>query len=407
MKLKQLGSIIFVAFIMLKVHGQIIVNSIGNGSFEDFADCNNNALNDVKFWSAIDSLSYGASVFSYCNGAVPTNFNIGYQCPLTGKTFVGSTFYWPSALSSERAYIKNRLLKTLVGSQSYCVRFYVNIMNTTTYGNDGFGIYFGNNSIDTIKKCHTPLTYLNPQVRNATGMPIVDTLGWVPVSGTFVAQGNEKYAIIGIFAPNNQLTTPTVNPAWLPAVFTDACIEDVSCVPIDLPADAGPDKPFNSGDSVFIGRTPDIGVDYACQWYKMPNMSVPIATVAGLWVKPVTTTTYVVRQQLWCSGIKWDTVVNYKDQVGIEKIREIESELKIFPNPADDLLEIVLPQSAGEMKVISVYFINSLGEKCLSANSTWEDQFKISIEDLPPGVYVVNCTVSNGYEMRKTISVQR
>lgn len=113
---------------------------------------------------------------------------------------------------------------------TYCVKFYVIIMNTTPHGNDGFAIYFGSNLIDTITQCGKPLSFITPQVICTFGNPIIDTLGWTPITGTFVATGNEQYALIGIFKPNGMLTTPLINPTNLPLVYTDACIEDVSCL---------------------------------------------------------------------------------------------------------------------------------------------------------------------------------
>jgi hypothetical protein len=372
---------------------QTIGNYIGNGSFEDFSNCSNNNINDVKYWTAVDSLTPIVAVFSYCNGNVPTQYNTLYQLPRTGLTFVGSSFYQNNPGYS-RVYVRNRMLSKLQTGETYCARFYVNIMNSSTYGVDGFGICFADNSIDSITKSTIPLTYLSPQVKCPDHVPITDTLGWVPVTGTFVANGTEKFAIIGIFEEDSQLDTVLINSTNLPLIFTDACIDDVSCVPIDLPADAGPDKSCIPGDSVFIGRKPDVGLDYACTWYKMPDMATPIATVAGIWVKTISTTTFVVKQQLWCSGIQRDTVVVVPNPLGLNDLESLRNSIGVYPNPANDVLNFEFRESK-LIKRIRIQIINSVGQ-VIKEEEIRDEKTAIKTNDLPAGIYILNLKSGDG-----------
>src|SRR5690606_19202302 len=141
-------------------------------------------------------------------------------------------------------------------------------------------------------------------------------------TGTFVAQGNEKYALLGNFLADNAVTTTSIGGPFYPSKWTDVCIDDVSCIELNLPAFAGPDTTFIPGDSLFLGREPDVGIDEACIWYKMPG-TTPIDTVAGFWIKPTEACTYVVRQEI-CGLVKWDTVRITLNTVGIKSLSGLE-----------------------------------------------------------------------------------
>ena len=41
-----------------------------------------------------------------------------------------------------------------------------------------------------------------------------------------------------------------------------------------------------------------------------------------------------MRQQLWCSGVKWDTVVVYMNLVGLNSLQIADDRLQIWPVPA-------------------------------------------------------------------------
>ena len=63
---------------------------------------------------------------------------------------------------------------------------------------DGFGAYFGDNSIDTIIKYTIPLTYITPRVKTCRQCDKgYAELG--AITGTFVATKRQKYALLGNF----------------------------------------------------------------------------------------------------------------------------------------------------------------------------------------------------------------
>jgi hypothetical protein len=185
----------------------------------------------------------------------------------------------------------------------------------------------------------------------------------------------------------------------------EVCIDDVSCFDIDLPAYAGPDRSVIPGDSVFIGSN-DPGLDEFCTWYQLPNFSTPIATVSGLYVKPVTTTTYVVRQQLWCSGVRFDTVVVYEDAVGIAKQKFQSLMLKVFPVPASKELFVDAGKLNSEMQIAEIF--NAKGEKIKTVDvSQTEGPFKINLEGFEEGIYYFRVSLKDNGWFGKTFVVER
>jgi len=297
------------------------------------------------------------------------------------------------------------LKQKLVNGKAYCVKFHISINNNSTLGIDGFGAYFGDNSLDTITYAHVPLTYLTPQVKNPQGNIITDTLNWTAFTGTFNANGTEEYILIGNFLSNAATQTVAILPSYTFVAGTDICLDDVSCIPIDLPAFAGNDTTCIPGTTIYLGRPRDIGIDEACKWYKLPIVITPttpaLDTAAGIFVSPVTTSTYVVVQEI-CGIIKYDTVIVYQDAVGIEKLKYLEHSLKVMPVPAQDLIEITIENKALLNNFNNILIYNQLGQLVREEDVNVENEkLEINTVDLKNGVYSV-CLKSNKGETVST-----
>lgn len=390
-----------------------IANYVNNGGFENVTiSASLSPSGGVDYWSAIDSTKGAFYLFS--SGA--PNFNapystFGFQFPRTGNNYIGSEFYChPSSCGSDlRWYPKNRLKQKLKLNTVYCAKYFIVNTNNNVVGIDNYEIYLGNNTLDTIKKCFQPLTYLIPQIENQNGI-IPDTLNWVPITGTFVADGTEKYMVLGNFKSSIATSTMILNPTHLPNFSNDIWIDDVSLIERDLPAYAGPDKYVNFGDSVFLGRQPDVGIDEACMWFQLPTVITPtppiMDTVAGLWVKPVVTTTYVVRQQLWCSGVKWDTVVVYMNALGLKGLQIADYKFQIWPNPADNVLVAEALEATTDLIKIQIY--NNLGQVIKEEELQFKNKkAEIRTADLPNGVYLLLFKNSNSETSSKRFVINR
>jgi hypothetical protein len=385
------------------LRGQQIGNYVNNGSFEDLRDCNTpQNTNKVKYWSSIDTTKYSFYILNKCFNNMPGPA-MDFQYPKSGKGFIAGTFYCGGSCDTihNRSYFRNKLKQHLVSGKTYCIKFYANLRNSSPYGIDAIGVFIGNNTLDTIKYGDIKITYLTPQIQNISGNIITDTLNWVSITGTFVANGTENSLVIGNFkSDNNTNKTQVLTPASL---WSDIYIDDVSCIEQDLSAYSGPDQIILPGDSAFIGRQPDFAIDSDCIWYKLPNMTTSIDTISGLWVKPTTTSTYVVRQQLDCSSLKWDTVVVTinTNLIGIDKLRWFSDNITLFPNPTSGNLNISFPSQV-DIKTFNIS--NSFGqivreEEIEIKNSSCN----ILTFDLKSGLYQIHFKTQFGIVTKKFV----
>jgi hypothetical protein len=407
----------FILFLLILSYFKLscqITNYVSNGSFEECVNCDSLPYIGLpKYWTSIDSVKYS---YMYCGTNPPISnlpyFGNGYQFPRSGDFAIVSSVYCQTnncTYTQSRGYPRNRLKGKLILNEVYCVKYYVNNRNTNTVAIDAFGAYFGNEDIDTIKYCSLPLTYLSPQIQNQTGNIISDTLGWRLITGTFVANGTEKYVVLGNFKSNASTNTLALNPAELPYLYTDVFFDDVSVIAINLSAFAGRDTVIFEGDSVYLGRESDVGIDEACIWYKLtsPTTSVTVDTIAGFWIKPNVTSTYIVKQEI-CGFVKWDTVKIYMDAVGLEKLKVISEELKLFPVPAKDELQLSILNADLILEFHSLSIFNNLGLLIREEELKFETgSLKINTEYLPNGVYFLQMKNNSNETLSKRFVISR
>ncbi|MBK9284769.1 MAG: T9SS type A sorting domain-containing protein [Sphingobacteriaceae bacterium] len=389
---------------------QGVANYVNNGGFEDFYNCNiPNVINNVKSWKTIDSTPQPVYRYNSCYSVVPWDGS-SFQLPRTGQSFGATGFLCQPPQcdpNANRGYFRNRLKGLLQNGSIYCVKFYVNIRDISSYGIDGFGAFFGDNLLDTITKVSIPLTYISPQVQNSIGNIITDTMNWVMVTGTFVATGTEKHMVIGNFKSDANTNKVLINPAILPTIGTDVYIDDVSCIDIDLPAYAGPDVAFIPGGTVYIGRPQDVGIDEACTWYNLTNTNTPIANAAGITVTPAVTSTYIVRQDI-CGNIKWDTVVVHQSAVGLAELKMKNDALILSPNPAQNFLNVSFEWSDLDKEFTKAEIFNNTGQllTVIELNYSNNKTF-IDLKELPDGVYMLSLKGKNTQSINKRFVVAR
>jgi hypothetical protein len=252
--------------------------------------------------------------------------------------------------------------------------------------------------------CSHPLNYLVPQIQSNLGI-ITDTLNWIAISGTYTATGDEKYMVLGNFKSDVATNTLLINPTYLPTLVNDIYIDDVSCMDVDLPAYAGNDAFVPPGDSVYIGRENDVGIDEACTWYQMPGLNVAKINSAGMWVKPAGTTTYVVRQEI-CGNVKWDTVIVKESPLGITQHSTLNTNnLKIWPVPAKDEIQVQLDGYNGNAQLA---IFNSLGILVRKEEIIFkEDKSQVRVSDLEVGSYYLETKLVKQGSVRNRFLIER
>ena len=387
-----------------------VANYVNNGSFEiAIPSATQNPFDGAKYWDVPNVTGCnGLLLVSKAFGTVPY-CAFGFQYPRTGNSFALSQFY---CTACTRFYPRNHLKQNLKANTVYCGKYYVVNTNNNRMGIDSYGMYAGNAAtIDTIKKCDIPLSYLNPQIQNTTGNVITDTLNWTAISGTFTANGTEKYLVLGNFKSNAATNTVLLNPPIFPYMTNDIYIDDVSLIEMELPAFAGHDTTCIPGTSVYIGRPSDVEIDESCRWYKLPITITPttpaIDTAAGIWVSPVVTSTYVVRQQLWCSGVKWDTVVVYMNGVGLDKLEMLNDRLEMYPNPADEVLNLKC-EILNDGEKFNANIINNLGQLVREEEIEFRNgKGIIKTDNLDNGVYFLTLKIDRTGTLSKRFVINR
>lgn len=364
------------------------VNYISNGSFESL---NSNSLtslyNVVNYWQPIDTGQFCDYLVTLRPPVNNAPYALGFQYPKSEENYIITTFY------NIRGYPRNRLRTKLKPNTVYCATYHIVNTNNNPYGIDSFGMLFADSTLDLITNCNAPITTFTPQIVYAVPGIFKDTLNWTPVTGTFVATGYEKYCVLGNFKTDAQTNTLVLNQTNSLTITADICIDDVSCIELDLPAFAGRDTVVFVGDSVFLGRTPDVGINEACTWYRLPNTQA-IDTIAGFWIKPTQTSTYVVRQEI-CGYVKFDTVNIYMNALSIQNYSVLFDHLSISPSPASDLLQLKLPGSNLRENFEELRIYSAEGQLIRNYELTEADNFSIFVGALPNGIYSLSIRHKN------------
>lgn len=108
---------------------------------------------------------------------------------------------------------------------------------------DNLGVYFSNARFGT--NTTAALFWPQPQaLLLPAGQVLTDTLNYVYISRTFIAQGGEQYFTMGNFRPNAATTVralrPSSHPLWAAYAIDDVTVEAVP--PPNLTLDLGPDQ---------------------------------------------------------------------------------------------------------------------------------------------------------------------
>jgi hypothetical protein len=384
------------------------VNFVGNPSFETYVNCSLGPfqLYKANYWCSIDSTNSicGGFYFNSCSpgiGSTSTPSNAySFQYPRTGNGYImAQIFCDPSACSYPyyRNYPKGRLKSNLIAGKTYCAKMYVNAVNKCQYGIDALQMYFSDGSVDTIQTCGIPLTYLIPQITNILGNVIGDTLNWIEVSGTFTANGTEKYVVIGNFISDGALTKTIINSTY--PMWSGYNFDDISVIDFNLSAYAGPDQNISLGDSAFIGRPPEVGLE--CTW---TTGTTSVGTGGGIWVKPTSTGTfsYVVTQNI-CGNIKTDTV-NVNISLGINENVAFGQSINLYPQPSKNILNISLSNYYEQTIKIRVSDVN--GKEIRSSELLVQNgKALVETEELSNGVYIVQFQNGNKQITQKKLVI--
>lgn len=198
----------FALFCLLCTVSLSAQNLIKNPSFEQFDHCPKRLGNfdaDVVSWSTPTDGS--TDYFHACSTSMgtPENFN-GEQPAEFGEGYAGLYLYAPD---DYREYLQAELIRPLEKGKTYQVSFYVSLAERSDFAINEFGLLFAKDQLEIpIKKVLSKSHWYRQRGNAYTYMEIgypnfyADTQDWIPVSTRFVANGTEKYMILGNFKNN-------------------------------------------------------------------------------------------------------------------------------------------------------------------------------------------------------------
>lgn len=403
------------------------VNLVPNPSFEDtIGDCQSqmgisNMFTNVKNWktnhvfSTPDYYNACSNSITYPHwSTIPYN-SYNYQYPKTGNAFIGivTCVYNDQNDSSktDSEYISTKFITPLKQNTCYYAVMFVNLSNVCELATNQISMLFSISEFTTAPRTFT--NTIQPQIQWDTTQYFTDTLNWIKISGTFLAQGGEQYLTIGNFKDGVNTNKKSLNSNFIQGIgtvttrfFSDILVDDVSLYEIPTPQlESNAITICPNADTLVLGDTARIQTHY--QWFANGNA---IDTTSYIKVKPNQTTTYVL-QSTNCITNTQTIVVTYSNNcTPPEPIVVVEP---IIPNvftPNNDSINDVWRFSLGKgntLKDIAIFnrWGNLLYQKTnnLSQTTVLWDGRTTSGEETPNGVYfyVFQYTDANGDEHKK------
>jgi hypothetical protein len=136
-----------------------------------------------------------------CGVRIPDN-SFGYQFARTGQNYAGIFVHVDTF--DIREYIEVPLDSPLVAGQGYCLTFYVSLGDQYNSATSSIQAYLSPDSL--LRGNMRAIDDVSPQVINHPTNFLSDKNLWMQISGSFFAQGGERYLTIGNFNP--PATTP-------------------------------------------------------------------------------------------------------------------------------------------------------------------------------------------------------
>ena len=187
-------------------------NLVPNGSFENYTNCPN-SIDQIYYassWFQPNKFPGGFSVnqssssdfYNSCsnltsNVSVPNNF-IGFQNANTGNGYIGLQYY-STYISGNgfREYAEVKLSQALLHDKKYNLKYYVSMANSSRFSITKFDAHFSIDSLLDSASFDFLTIPVIPQIQ--INNRIDDTLSWIEVTGSYIANGGEQFLTIGNF----------------------------------------------------------------------------------------------------------------------------------------------------------------------------------------------------------------
>jgi hypothetical protein len=203
-------------------------NLLPNPGFEIYDTCPNQLSNEILKWQNIEVTpdAYNSCApLNICS--VPNNY-LGHQYSHSGCGYVGMECF-DSNYPNAREFLQAKLDSTLIIGTKYYISFYINL-------SDGYPQYWaGTNKFGcklSVNSFSPGVSDSSPAVDNTANFYsdsiVTDTIGWVRISGSFVADSAYNYITFGCFFDDQSVQHIVLHG---PRIFTYYYLDDVCLSP--------------------------------------------------------------------------------------------------------------------------------------------------------------------------------
>jgi hypothetical protein len=392
---------------------QTFQNLVPNGSFETYTQCpsiGGQAFAAVP-WTA--PVCNSSDYFNACSSQynVPSYAGVGnpyyYLVAKDGNAYEG---IFLCKEPGYREYLQVKLTDTLKAGKCYYVEFFAVSGQLTKYNanNAAASLSSGSNAIvtSTVTNGGCSQLTLTPHIVRYGNPVIKDTINWQQIAGLYTATGNEAFITIGNFLDDSQTDTvnmypPGTTPYYIVPnayIFVDA-VSVFSINPTGNLPWSYRDTTIIIGDSVYIGNY--MGGNFnPPNWYTISGSY--LATKPGIYVKPATTSSYVVQYTV-CGTPRADTVeVKVVTGTGLIANELKKMEFTVFPNPAQNEIQIEFVSETNFIKPKQIIITDVLG-RVVKTISVQNRKQNISIAELNSGCYNLQFQNEQGLKITKKL----
>jgi hypothetical protein len=378
-------------------------NLVPNPSFETYNSCTNILINSADGWcTAANSFGHCAHLHP-CHSDTYTQVPLqyldncfkSYQIPHSGIAY--AEFAMSVSVSQQegsRPMIK--LIDTLQAGKVYCVTYYISMWNNAKYSFDKLGALLtptpfpcsigGGTVFPSIAGQYTP------QVVSTPSVALEDTLGWMEISGSFSAVGDEAHLTLGDFFLKSQHYIKNSYPNC--NGLAEYYVDDVSVEVVEI-AKAKNDTLIYATDSVVIGNNASEAALFSWQ----PTAGLSCTNCPNPKASPSITTTYTVTKTQ-CKAVTSDVITITVSPTGLTEEEQLVKNLFIYPNPSKDKINIKVNTTATEQFFIKLTDV--LGKEIMF------DKFKteLDISSLQNGIYFLSFYKNNQLLVTKKVVKQ-
>lgn len=343
-------------------------NLVSNPSFENYINCGNAYINNAVNWEMVNN-GTAATCLTPCQAdsylRAPRQYLDAcfqsYQTVRIGVAYASFGIYTQSSVSQESGHPSTKLIDTLKAGKIYCVTYYVSMLNNARYSVDKLGALLTPTPFPYyVTGTTTPTTPIaglyTPQVISTPNIALEDTLGWMEISGSFTAIGNEAYLTLGDFFLHNQHYIKNSYPTNCNGL-AEYYVDDVSVEEVQI-AKAKNDTLIYAGDSVTIGNN----ASEAALFNWQPSAGLSCSNCPNPKASPGMPTTYTVTKTQ-CKSITTDVITVSVSPTGLTEEEQLVKNLFIYPNPSKD--KIIIKINAVETENFYLRLTNILGKEIM------------------------------------------